>query len=133
MQFGEDFELTPEDITKLEPEINYVTQNSEIETIALVTETGYQIAFASLDPNMSSDVICGIASALTLTGRMCIQTMFVEQLSEIIVRAGSGYIVVASAGRFVLVGASRTIKSMGKTIKVFRVAAERIGAMFPSQ
>ena len=45
-QFGGDLGLGPEDIIKLEPEISYITSNTSIEAIALVTETGYQIAYA---------------------------------------------------------------------------------------
>ena len=49
MQFGGDIGIGPEDISRLEPEIAYVTSNSDIEAIALVTDSGYQIAYAAIN------------------------------------------------------------------------------------
>ena len=72
-QFGGDIGLQPEDIMKLEQEITYITQNSNIEAIALISETGYQIAYAALPTyTVDSDALSGIASALMMTGKMSI-------------------------------------------------------------
>ncbi|MHA1745993.1 MAG: roadblock/LC7 domain-containing protein [Promethearchaeota archaeon] len=131
-QFGGDIGLQPEDIMKLEPEITYITQNSNIEAIALISETGYQIAYAALPTyTVDSDALSGIASALMMTGKMSMMSMFQEPLSEAIIRADNGYIVVTNAGRFVLVGAGRDIKNLMNTVKVFRIAAQRIELNFP--
>lgn len=131
-QFGGDIGLGPEDIIKLEPEIGYVTSNSNIEAIALVTETGYQIAYAALPTyTVDSDALSGIASAMIMTGKMAMMSTFGESITESIIRADNGYIVVTNAGRFVLVGAGRDIKNLMNTVKVFRVAAQRIEAHFP--
>ncbi len=131
-QFGGDIGLGPEDIIKLEPEIGYVTSNSNIEAIALVTETGYQIAYAALPTyTVDSDALSGIASAMIMTGKMAMMSTFGESITESIIRADNGYIVVTNAGRFVLVGAGRDIKNLMNTVKVFRVAAQRIEAQFP--
>ena len=67
-----------------------------------------------------------------MTSKMSIQNMFQENLSEVIVRAGNGYLVVSSAGRFILVGAGKKIAEMMKTVKIFRVAAQRLATYFPS-
>ena len=131
-QFGGDIGLQPEDIMKIEPEITYITQNSNIEAIALISETGYQIAYAALPTyTVDSDALSGIASALMMTGKMSMMSMFQEPLSEAIIRADNGYIVVTNAGRFVLVGAGRDIKNLMNTVKVFRIAAQRIELNFP--
>jgi predicted regulator of Ras-like GTPase activity (Roadblock/LC7/MglB family) len=131
-QFGGDIGLGPNDILKLEPEITYITSNSNIEAIALVTETGYQIAYAALPTyTVDSDALSGIASALMMTGKMAMSSMFSESLAETIIRADNGYIVVTNAGKFVLVGAGRDIKNLMNTVKVFRVAAQRIETNFP--
>ena len=56
---------------------------------------GYQIAFSALPQyQVDGDQFCGLASALLMTGRSTIQTLFQEDISEIIVRAENGYIVV---------------------------------------
>ena len=132
-QFGGDIGLQPEDIMKLEPEITYITQNSNIEAIALISETGYQIAYAALPTyTVDSDALSGIASALMMTGKMGMQSTFSEPLSEAIIRADNGYVVVTNAGRFVLIGAGRDIKNLMKTVKIFRIAAQRIAVNFPA-
>jgi predicted regulator of Ras-like GTPase activity (Roadblock/LC7/MglB family) len=133
-QIGGDLGLRPEDILKLEPEITYITSNTNIEAIALVTDTGFQIAYAALPTyTVDSDALSGIASAVTMTGKMTMNSVFNEDLSETIIRADNGYIVISNAGRFVLVGAGRDIKNLMNTVKVFRLAAQRIEAMFPSR
>jgi predicted regulator of Ras-like GTPase activity (Roadblock/LC7/MglB family) len=133
-QFGSDLGLGPDDIVKLEPEITYITSNSNIEAIALVTESGYQIAYAALPTyTVDSDALSGIASALTMTGKMTMNTLFGEPLAETIIRSDNGYIVVTNAGRFVIVGAGRDIKNLMNTVKVFRIAAQRIEINFPAK
>ncbi|MHA1734439.1 MAG: roadblock/LC7 domain-containing protein [Promethearchaeota archaeon] len=134
MQFGSDVGIREEDIALLEPEIAFVTSNSDIEAIALVSNEGYQIAFAAIpEYQIDSDALSGISSALLMTSKMAMNTVFGQPLSEILVRSGDGYLCVTNAGRFVLVGAGRNIKTMMQTVKVFRVAAARISATFPDQ
>jgi predicted regulator of Ras-like GTPase activity (Roadblock/LC7/MglB family) len=132
-KYGTEIGLDEGDIDKLEPEIAFVTENTEVESIALTTAEGFQIAFAAVPGyHLDSDAFCGIASALVMTGRSTIMSVFQKDLDEIIVRAEDGYVVVSNAGRFVLVGASRLINSMMQTVKIFRQAATRIEQNFPS-
>ncbi|MHA1700163.1 MAG: roadblock/LC7 domain-containing protein [Promethearchaeota archaeon] len=131
-KFGTEIGLTERDIEILEPEIEFVTTNTEIEAIAITTVEGFQIAFAAVPGyHLDSDAFCGIASALTMTGKTTLMSVFQRDLDEIIVRAANGYIVVTNAGKFVLVGASRLIKSMMQTVKTFRESANRISQHFP--
>ncbi len=132
MQFGSDVGIREEDIAVLEPEIAYVTSNSEVEAIALVSSEGYQIAFAAIpEYQIDSDALSGISSALLMTSKMAMGQVFGQPLSEILVRSIDGYLCVTNAGRFVLVGAGRNIKTMMQTVKIFRVSAARIAANFP--
>ena len=131
-KYGSEIGLEEKDIDVLEPEIAFVTENTEIESIALTTVEGFQIAFAAVPGyHLDSDSFCGIASALVMTGKSTLMSVFQRDLDEIIVRAEDGYIVVTNAGRFVLVGASRLINSMMQTVKVFRQSAARIAQNFP--
>jgi len=125
--------IGPDDINKLEPEIAYITENAEnITILGLFLDTGYQIAFASLyKGGLDSESVGGVASALTLTSKMAIQTMFNEPLSETIIRAGNGYFVATLAGRFIIAIAGVDPNSLMKNVKVLRIAAERIAAQFP--
>jgi predicted regulator of Ras-like GTPase activity (Roadblock/LC7/MglB family) len=96
-----------------------------------VSLEGYQIAFSALPQyQVDGDQFCGLASALLMTGSSTIKTLFQEDLSEIIVRAENGYIIVSNAGRLVIVCAGTLIDTLMKTVKVMRVAAKNLASIF---
>ena len=131
LQFGSDLGITNEDIEKISPQITFITSNADIEAIALVSQEGYQIAFSALPQyNVESDAFCGIASALTMTGRSTIQTLFQEDLQEVIVRAQNGYIIITNAGKLVIVCAGTMIDTLMKSVKVMRIAAKNLYKIF---
>lgn len=131
LQFGSDLGITNEDIEKISPQITFITSNADIEAIALVSQEGYQIAFSALPQyNVESDAFCGIASALTMTGRSTIQTLFQEDLQEVIVRAQNGYIIITNAGKLVIVCAGTMIDTLMKSVKVMRIAAKNLLKIF---
>ena len=131
MEFGTDIGIKQEDIEKISPQITFITSNADIEAIALVSFEGYQIAFSSLPHyNVDSDQFCGQISAILLTARTTIENLFQEDISEIIVRAENGYIVIISAGKFVIMCAGTKIDTMMKTAKVMRVAGNNLKKIF---
>lgn len=131
MEFGTDLGIGPEEIEKISPQITFITSNADIEAIALVSVEGYQIAFSALPQyQVDGDQFCGLASALLMTGSSTIKTLFQEDLSEIIVRAENGYIIVSNAGRLVIVCAGTLIDTLMKTVKVMRVAAKNLANIF---
>jgi predicted regulator of Ras-like GTPase activity (Roadblock/LC7/MglB family) len=131
LQFGSDFGIRDDDIEKISPQITFITSNADIEAIALVSQEGYQIAFSALPQyKVDGDQFCGLASALLMTGSSTIQTLFQEDLSEIIVRAENGYIVISNAGRLVIVCAGTVIDTLMKTVKVMRIASKNLSKIF---
>jgi predicted regulator of Ras-like GTPase activity (Roadblock/LC7/MglB family) len=131
LEFGTDLGIGPNEIEKISPQITFITSNADIEAIALVSLEGYQIAFSALPQyQVDGDQFCGLASALLMTGSSTIKTLFQEDLSEIIVRAENGYIIVSNAGRLVIVCAGTLIDTLMKTVKVMRVAAKNLSMIF---
>ncbi|MHA1319863.1 MAG: roadblock/LC7 domain-containing protein [Promethearchaeota archaeon] len=131
MEFGTDLGIGPDEIEKISPQITFITSNADIEAIALVSLEGYQIAFSALPQyEVDGDQFCGLASALLMTGSSTIKTLFQEDLSEIIVRAENGYVIVSNAGRLVIVCAGTIIDTLMKTVKVMRVAAKNLAMVF---
>ena len=65
-----------------------------------------------------------------MTGRSTIQSLFQEDLTEIIVRAQDGYIVITNAGRLVIVCDGTIIDTLMKTVKVMRIAAKNLYKIF---
>jgi predicted regulator of Ras-like GTPase activity (Roadblock/LC7/MglB family) len=134
LEFGTDLGIGPEEIEKISPQITFITSNADIEAIALVSMEGYQIAFSALPQyEVDGDQFCGLASALLMTGSSTIKTLFQEELSEIIVRAENGYIIVSNAGRLVIVCAGTLIDTLMKTVKVMRVAAKNLANIFENK
>jgi len=131
LEFGSDLGIRKEDIEKISPQITFITSNADIEAIALISQEGYQIAFSALPQyQVDGDQFCGLASALLMTGSSTIQTLFQEDLSEIIVRAENGYIVISNAGRLVIVCAGTVIDTLMKTVKVMRIASNKLSKIF---
>jgi predicted regulator of Ras-like GTPase activity (Roadblock/LC7/MglB family) len=131
LEFGTDLGIGPDEIEKISPQITFITSNADIEAIALVSLEGYQIAFSALPQyEVDGDQFCGLASALLMTGSSTIKTLFQEDLSEIIVRAENGYVIVSNAGRLVIVCAGTIIDTLMKTVKVMRVAAKNLAMVF---
>jgi predicted regulator of Ras-like GTPase activity (Roadblock/LC7/MglB family) len=131
LEFGTDLGIGPDEIEKISPQITFITSNADIEAIALVSLEGYQIAFSALPHyKVDGDQFCGLASALLMTGSSTIKTLFQEDLSEIIVRAEDGYVIVSNAGRLVIVCAGTLIDTLMKTVKVMRVAAKNLAMIF---
>lgn len=131
MEFGTDLGIGPDEIEKISPQITFITSNADIEAIALVSLEGYQIAFSALPQyEVDGDQFCGLASALLMTGSSTIKTLFQEDLSEIIVRAENGYVIVSNAGHLVIVCAGTIIDTLMKTVKVMRVAAKNLAMVF---
>jgi predicted regulator of Ras-like GTPase activity (Roadblock/LC7/MglB family) len=127
MQFGSDLGLDQRVIDEIAPQITFITANSEIEALALVSSEGYVVAFSAL-PHYQVDGyrFGGLSSAILMTAKSAMTALFNEDINEIIVRGDEGYFIVSNAGRFVLVGAGTVIQTMMKTVKVFRIAANKI-------
>jgi len=52
------------------------------------------------------------------------------EMWEVMVRGETGYTIMANAGRFILIGASRESRSLGLAIRVLRKYAHRVAAIF---
>lgn len=65
-----------------------------------------------------------------MTGRTTIQQLFQEDLSEIILRAEDGYVVITNADKLVIVCAGTIIETLMKSVKVMRVAAKNLIQIF---
>ena len=56
-----------------------------------------------------------------------------NKLVEVVLRGKQSFMVLSSAGRFFLIGASRSTKGLGKTVSVFRYYAGKISESYPEQ
>ena len=109
-----------------------ITKNTELEALALVTEEGLRLAFSALpDFNVNPDQLSSMGSVILQSGKDSIAKVGYSDLVEVVLRGINSFMVISSAGRFFLIGASRTIKELGKTVTVFRYYAGKISEQFP--
>ncbi|KKK97303.1 hypothetical protein LCGC14_2654080, partial [marine sediment metagenome] len=62
-----------------------------------------------------------------------IETMGYTNMLEVVLRGDNGFIILSAAGRFFLMGASRSMPDLGKIVKIFRYYSKEISARYPRQ
>ncbi len=107
-----------------------IVKYTDMEALALVTREGLRIAFFT-ETDADPDIFAAIAAAVLGTGEMVVSRMeHGPEMYEIMVRGESGYTILANAGRYILIGASREASSLGLAIRVLRKYAHSVAAIF---
>lgn len=102
----------------------------DMEALALVTREGVRVAFFT-ETDADPDLFAAIAAAVLSTGEMVVSRMaHGPEMWEVLVRGESGYTIMANAGRYILIGASRESSSLGLATRVLRKYAHRVAAIF---
>jgi len=124
--------LTPEEAQNLAIFLGNITQHTELEALALVTREGLRLAFSAIpDYNINPDQLSSMAAVILQSGVEAVRKLGYDYLMEVVVRGKKSFLVLASAGRFFLIGASRDIKDLGKIVSVFRYYAKKIAEYYP--
>lgn len=125
--------LTPEEAQNLAIFLGNITQHTDLEALALVTREGLRLAFSAVPGyDINPDQLSSMAAVILQSSNEAVQKMGYDYLSECVIRGQNSFMVIAAAGRFFLVGASRDIKDMGKVVSVFRFYAKKIADAYPS-
>lgn len=122
------FKLSPKKQRDLTEILREVINYAELEAIAVITKEGLHLAFFAAG-KVDSDLLAAISAAILSTGEMAVDKMGFEDLSEVIVRGKTGYIILTHAGKFVLIGAGRDATSLGLSVRVLRAYAKRVTAL----
>ncbi len=127
-------ELTPEEAHSLSKFLANITEYSDLEALALITKTGLRLAFSSIpEYNINPDLFSSLSAVVIQSGGDAIETLGYHNVLEIILRGENGFIILSSAGRFVLMGASREIADLSKVVSVFRYYAGEIKKRYPEE
>ena len=112
--------------------LSNITQNTELEALALVSREGMRLAFSAIpEYEIDPDQLCALGAVLLRNGEESVDKIGFNQLVEVVLRGKKSFMVISAAGRFFLIGASRTIKDLGKTVTVFRFYAGKIADIYP--
>lgn len=124
--------ITPEEAQNLAVYLGKITQNTELEALALVTREGMRLAFSAVPGyEINPDQLASMSAVILQSSQEAVKNMGYDYLSECVVRGLNAFLVLAAAGRFFLIGASRDIKDLGKVVSVFRYYAKMIAESYP--
>ena len=127
-------DLTQEQATSLSKFLGNITEHTELEALALVTNDGLRLAFSCIpDYDVDPDLFSSLSAVVMQSGHDAIDSLGFSNLLEIVLRGLNAFIILSEAGRFFLMGASRKIEDLGKIVTVFRYYASEIGKRYPNQ
>ncbi|MHA1718944.1 MAG: hypothetical protein ACTSWX_01070 [Promethearchaeota archaeon] len=109
-----------------------ITSNTELDALALVSREGMRLAFSAVPGyNINPDSLCAMGAVILQSGEESVSKIGFNKLIEVVLRGKKSFMVISSAGRFFLIGASQVIKDLGKTVTVFRYYAGKIAELYP--
>ncbi len=124
--------LNETDANELSAYLANITSNTELDALALVSREGMRLAFSAVPGyQINPDSLCAMGAVLLQSGEESITKIGFNKLIEVVLRGKKSFMVISSAGRFFLIGASRVIKDLGKTVTVFRYYAGKIAEIYP--
>ena len=127
-------ELTPDEAQSLSQFLGSITEYSELDSLALITREGLRLAFSAVPGyNVDPDLFASLSAVVMQSGSDAIDTLGFKNMLEVILRGDNGFIILSSAGRFFLMGASRQMPELGKIVKIFRYYSSEIKARYPIQ
>jgi len=127
-------DLTQEQASSLSKFLGNITEHTELEALALVTNDGLRLAFSCIpDYEVDPDLFSSLSAVVMQSGHDAIESLGFNNLLEVVLRGTSAFIILSGAGRFFLMGASRNIDDLGKIVTVFRYYASEIGKRYPNQ
>lgn len=125
--------LTPEEAQSLSNFLGNITEHTELEALALVTNEGLQLAFSCIpEYDINPDLFSSLSAVVMKSGSDAINTLGYTNMLEVVLRGRDAFIILSAAGRFFLMGASRTISDLGKIVSVFRYYSSEIQKRYPA-
>ena len=124
--------LTPEEASGLSSFLGNITEHTELEALALVTREGLQLAFSCIpDYDINPDLFSSLSAVVMKSGSDAIHSMGYTNMLEVVLRGRDAFIILSAAGRFFLMGASRSISDLGKIVSAFRYYSSEIQKRYP--
>jgi predicted regulator of Ras-like GTPase activity (Roadblock/LC7/MglB family) len=125
--------LSAEEANQLSAFLGNITDNTDLDALALVTREGMRLAFSAVEgTQINPDQFSAMSAVLLQAGFDTIQKLGFSTLLEVVLRGSSSFLVLASAGKFFLIGGSRAVRDLGKVVAVFRYYAKKIADSYPS-
>ena len=112
-------DLPPDIKRQLVKILKQISLECELEALAVVNLEGLKVAFFA-EKGTDPDLMAAVSSALLNTGKMATNQLAHGELEQVVVRGKEGFSVLSSVGRYILIGASHDLHSVGLAIQVMR-------------
>jgi predicted regulator of Ras-like GTPase activity (Roadblock/LC7/MglB family) len=124
--------LSTEEAAQLSAYLSEITNHTDLDAIALVSREGMRLAYSAVEGyEIDPDIFAAMTAVILQAGVDSVEKLGFDQLLEVVIRGSVSFMVVSSAGRFFVVGASRNVKELAKIVAVFRFYAGKIGERYP--
>ena len=106
-------------------EISNTTTTPDINGQHVITVTGARVAFFSKS-NADASELSAIAASLVNSGKLAVDRLEFNTLTDVMVRGLGGFVILRSLGRFVLVGGTKNIKAFTKAAGVLVTHSQKL-------
>ena len=109
--------------------LKQISLGCDLEALAVVNAEGIKVAFFS-EKGTDPDLLSAVSSAVLSTGKMVTKNLEHGDLELVLIRGEEGFTILAGAGDYILIGASRDLHNVGLAMQVIkRYVPETIEAL----
>ncbi|MHA1199164.1 MAG: roadblock/LC7 domain-containing protein [Candidatus Heimdallarchaeaceae archaeon] len=99
--------------------LKQISLGCDLEALAVVNQEGIKVAFFS-EKGTDPDLLSAVSSAILSTGKMVTNNIAHGELEQVLIRGEEGFTILASAGEYILIGASRDLHNVGLAMQVIK-------------
>jgi len=99
--------------------LKQISLGCDLEALAVVNQEGIKVAFFS-EKGTDPDLLSAVSSAILSTGKMVTKNIAHGELEQVLIRGEEGFTILASAGEYILIGASRDLHNVGLAMQVIK-------------
>ncbi len=112
-------DLSPGQKKELVRILKQISLGCDLEALAVVNQEGIKVAFFS-EKGTDPDLLSAVSSAILSTGKMVTGNLSHGELEQVLIRGEEGFTILASAGEYILIGASRDLHNVGLAMQVIK-------------
>ncbi len=112
-------DLSPGQKKQLVKILKQISLGCDLEALAVVNTEGIKVAFFS-EKGTDPDLLSAVSSAILSTGKMVTRNLLHGDLEQVLVRGEEGFAILAAAGEYILIGASRDLHNVGLAMQVIK-------------
>ena len=96
-----------------------ISLGCDLEALAVVNAEGIKVAFFS-EKGTDPDLLSAVSSAILSTGKMVTGNLAHGDLEQVLIRGEEGFTILAGAGEYILIGASRDLHNVGLAMQIIK-------------